>query len=425
MTPPPSEHQQAVADAAPTPAAAPTFGILGAISASHSINDMMQSVLLALYPVLQGNFSLSFAQVGLITLVFQFSASILQPLVGRFTDRRPLPYSLPLGMTSTFFGLLLLATASSYAQVLLAALLIGLGSSVFHPEASRVARMASAGQHGFAQSIFQVGGTFGTSIGPLLAAWLIVPHGQSSTAWVALAALVGVILLSRVSHWYRRHLSSEAGRKSLAPADSGLSRRHVRLALLLLLVLMFSKFFYLTSLNSYFTFYLMHHFGLGTQHAQYCLFVFLFGTALGTISGGPIGDRIGRKRIILGSILGSAPFALLLPFASLPVTIALVFCIGFIISSAFPAIVVYGQELVPGRTGAISGLFFGLAFGIAGIGAAALGVVADHTSIELVYHLCAFLPLLGCAAFFLPDMRQGQLKGRSAESRDQASQRQS
>lgn len=383
-----------------------SFGVLAAISASHSINDMMQSVLLALYPVLQGNFSLSFMQVGLITVAFQISASLLQPLVGNFTDKHPLPYSLPVGMTSTFFGLLLLSIAPSYGYVLVAAMLVGIGSSIFHPESSRVARMASAGQHGLAQSIFQVGGTLGTSAGPLLAAAIIVPHGQASVAWVALAALVGVVLLSGVSRWYAANLTSHRGKASLGRRDSGLSSNKVKVTLLLLLVLMFSKFFYLTSLNSYFTFYLMDHFSLGVQSAQYCLFVFLLGTAVGTISGGPIGDRIGRKRIILGSILGSAPFALLLPFASLPVTIGLAFCIGFMIASAFPAIVVYAQELVPGKTGAVSGLFFGLAFGIAGIGAAALGALADYTSIELVYRLCAFLPLLGAVAFFLPEMRQ-------------------
>lgn len=385
-----------------------SFKILGAISASHMINDMMQSVLLALYPVLQGNFQLSFAQVGFITVAFQFSASILQPLIGRYTDKSPKPYSLPIGMASTFCGLLLLSVAPSYGFVLLAAILIGMGSSVFHPESSRVARMASAGQHGLAQSIFQVGGTFGTSIGPILAASLIVPLGQASVAIVALAALVGIMILLRVSRWYAANLTSVRGKKSLSHYDTGLTRKQVRTTLMLLLVLVFSKFIYLTSFNSYFTFYLMDHFGLDIQQAQYCLFVFLFGAALGTICGGPIGDRIGRKRIILGSILGSAPFALILPFANLQVTIGLVFCIGFVISSAFPAIVVYGQELVPGKTGTISGLFFGLAFGIAGLGAAALGVVADHYNIELVYRLCAFLPLLGIVAFLLPDLRARQ-----------------
>ncbi len=388
------------------PAPGVSFGILGAISTTHMINDMMQSVLIALYPVLQGNFQLSFVQVGFITVAFQFSASLLQPLIGRLTDANPKPYSLPIGMAFTAAGLVLLSIAWSYPCVLAAAVLIGMGSSVFHPESSRVARMASAGQHGLAQSIFQVGGTVGTSIGPLLAAALIVPRGQPSVAWVALAALVGMVILLRVSRWYSTNLTSVHGRKSLAHVDTGLTRSQVQTSLVVLLVLMFSKFFYLSSLSSYFTFYLMDRFDLGIQHAQYCLFVFLSGAALGTITGGPIGDRIGRKRIIWGSILGAAPFALLLPYVNLPMTLVLVFLIGLIISSAFPAIVVYAQELVPGKTGTISGLFFGLAFGIGGIGAAALGAVADATSIDFVYHLCAFLPLLGIVAFFLPDLRR-------------------
>lgn len=383
-----------------------SFGILAAISITHLINDMMQSVLLALYPVFQGNFHLSFVQIGFITVAFQFSASLLQPVVGRFTDKHPLPFSLPAGMCFTMLGLLLLSQAGSYTTVLIAAVLVGMGSSVFHPESSRVARMASAGQHGLAQSIFQVGGNIGSAIGPLLAAALIVPTGQSSVAWVALAAFVGIVILWRVSQWYASNLSSVQGKKSLGQRPSILPATKVRIALFILLVLMFSKFFYLTSLNSYLTFYLMHHFDVSVQHAQYALFVFMLGVAIGTITGGPLGDRIGRKRIIVGSILGAAPFTLLLPFANLPTTIALIFVIGLIIASAFPAIVVYGQELVPGKTGTISGLFFGLAFGIAGIGAAALGALADHYSIELVYHICAFLPLLGVVAFLLPDMRQ-------------------
>lgn len=385
-----------------------SFGVLGAISTSHFINDMMQSVLLALYPVIQGNFALSFMQVGFITVAFQFSASLLQPLVGRFTDIYPLPRSLPFGMFSTFCGLILLAIAPSYTYVLAAAVLIGIGSSVFHPESSRVARMASAGQHGLAQSIFQVGGTVGAAVGPLLAAFLIVPYGQHSVGWVALSALVGIFILWHVSTWYGNNLKTTSGKKSLAKRDTGLKPSLVKLTLVLLLVLMFSKFFYLTSLNSYFTLYLIDHFGVTTQQSQLCLFIFLAGTALGTLFGGPIGDRIGRKRVILGSILGAAPFALALPFVNLTTTLVLVFCVGFIISSAFPAMVVYGQELMPGKTGAISGLFFGLAFGIAGIGAAILGAVADHYDIELVYHICAYLPLLGLVALFLPDLRSAK-----------------
>lgn len=381
-----------------------SFGILGAVSATHLINDMMQSVLLALYPVFQGNFHLSFAQVGLITLAFQFSASLLQPAVGLFTDRRPQPFSLPIGMTFTMLGLILLSFAWSFPVVLVSAVLIGVGSSIFHPESSRVARMASAGQHGLAQSIFQVGGNLGSAIGPLLAAAFIVPMGQSSVAWVALAALIGIVILFQVSRWYSANLHSVRGRSSLTRTETGLSHKEVVSALSVLLVLVFSKFFYMASLTSYFTFYLMDHFGLSIQHAQYSLFVFLFGVAAGTISGGPIGDRVGRKRVIWGSILGTAPFTLILPYVGLETTIILSFIIGVIISSAFPAIIVYAQELVPGKTGTISGLFFGLAFGMAGIGAAALGQLADMTSIEFVYRVCAFLPLLGIVAFLLPDM---------------------
>ncbi|CBL43873.1 Fosmidomycin resistance protein [gamma proteobacterium HdN1] len=386
--------------------AKPTFKILGAISTTHLINDMMQSVLLALYPVLQGNFKLSFVQIGFITVAFQFSASLLQPIVGRYTDKQPRPYSLPFAMGFTMAGLVLLSVAWSYPIVLLSAVLIGMGSSVFHPESSRVARMASGGQHGLAQSIFQVGGQMGTAIGPLLAAAMIVPMGQPSVALVALAAFLGIVILLRVSRWYADNLISKSGKASLAARATGLATRQIRIAMLLLLILMLSKFLYLTSLQSYLTFYLMHHFGVGVQTAQYCLFVLLAGAAVGTIIGGPIGDRIGRKRIILGSILGVAPFTLALPFVGFHTTVALIFIIGLIISSAFPAIVVYGQELVPGKTGAISGLFFGLAFGIAGIGAAALGMVADRWSVELVYHICAYLPLLGVVAFLLPDMRK-------------------
>jgi FSR family fosmidomycin resistance protein-like MFS transporter len=394
----------APAISAPPRTSGVAYGILGAISVTHLLNDMMQSVLIALYPVLQGNYHLSFAQVGLITLAFQFSASLLQPLVGLFTDKRPQPFSLPIGMGFTLMGLLLLSQATNFPTVIVSAMLIGMGSSIFHPESSRVARMASAGHHGLAQSIFQVGGNLGSSIGPLLAAFFIVPLGQGSVAWVSLAALLAIIILYRVSRWYSFHLTSTRGRTSLNKTSTGLTRKQTIKALTILLVLIFSKYFYLSGLNSYFTFYLIDHFGLSIQHAQYCLFVFLFGAAVGTIIGGPIGDHIGRKRVIWGSILGAAPFALMLPFANLFWTIALVFVIGVVIASAFPAIVVYAQELVPGKTGTISGLFFGLAFGMAGIGAAALGALADATSIEFVYHLCAFLPLMGVIAFFLPSM---------------------
>ncbi|HEX7388222.1 MAG TPA: MFS transporter [Castellaniella sp.] len=382
------------------------FRVLGAISATHLINDMMQSVLIAIYPVLQGNFDLSFVQIGFITLAYQFSASLLQPLVGRYTDRRPLPYSLPMGMSSTCCGLILLSLAGNFATVLIAAMLVGIGSSVFHPESSRVARMASSGHPGLAQSIFQVGGNVGSSIGPLLAAFLIVPRGQGSVAWVAVAALVGIGILLGVSRWYAANLTNARGRSSLHQADNGLGRREVRSAMTVLMVLLFSKYFYLASVSSYFTFFLIDRFSLDVQQSQYALFVFLVGVATGTMVGGPIGDRVGRKRVILGSILGTAPFSLLLPYANLHWTLILVFCAGFMLASAFPAIIVYAQELMPGKTGTVSGLFYGLAFGLGGIGAAVLGKLADATSITFVYHVCAFLPLLGLAAFLLPDMRQ-------------------
>lgn len=379
------------------------YRVLGAISVSHLLNDMMQSVLIALYPVLKGNFNLTFTQIGFITLAFQFSASLLQPLIGHFTDKRPKPYSLPIGMSFTFFGLILLSQAWNFTSIIIAASLIGMGSSVFHPESSRVARLASAGQHGLAQSIFQVGGNLGSSLGPLLAALIIVPLGQGSVAWFSLGALLAIAILYRVSRWYSYHLTSSRGHATLAKIDTGLTRRQTGSALSVLLVLVFSKYFYLASLTSYLTFYLIQRFGTSIQNAQYCLFVFLFAVALGTIVGGPVGDRIGRKRVIWGSILGAAPFALMLPYVNFMWTMILIFVIGIIIASAFSAILVYAQELVPGKTGTISGLFFGLAFGMAGIGAAALGKLADMTSIEFVYHVCAFLPLLGATAFLLPN----------------------
>lgn len=390
---------------APTPAppARPgvAFGILGAISASHLLNDMMQSLILAMYPVLQGNFNLSFGQIGLITLTYQVTASLFQPLVGWYTDQRSTPYSLPVGMCFTLSGLLLLAFAGQFSTVLLAAALVGTGSSIFHPESSRVARMASGGRHGLAQSLFQVGGNTGSALGPLLAAAVIVPFGQRSAAWFALAALVGIGLLARVSRWYaHQHRAAPAAPRAVA--GKGLSRAQVLGAVAVLLVLIFSKYFYIASLSSYYTFYLMHHFGVSVQNAQLLLFAFLLASALGTLIGGPLGDRIGRKPVIWFSILGVAPFALLLPHANLPWTVALTVLIGLVLSSAFSAILVYAQELIPGKVGMVSGLFFGFAFGMGGLGAAVLGVLADHTSIEYVYQVAAYLPLLGIVAALLP-----------------------
>jgi FSR family fosmidomycin resistance protein-like MFS transporter len=378
------------------------YRVLAAISASHMINDMMQSLILAIYPILKGEFDLSFAQIGLITLTFQLTASLLQPVVGTWTDRHPSPWSLPLGMTFTLSGLVLLAFAPTFGLVLVAAALVGTGSSIFHPESSRVARMASGGRHGLAQSLFQVGGNLGSALGPLVAAAVIVPLGQPSVAWFGLAALVGIVLLSQVSRWYAAQHRAAGGRKARAVATHNLSRARIGGAIATLLVLIFSKYFYVAGIGSFYTFYLIDKFGVSVQSAQLHLFVFLFASALGTLVGGPLGDRIGRKPIIWASVLGVAPFALMLPHVGLAATTALTIVIGLILSSAFSAIVVYAQELVPGRIGAISGLFFGFAFGMGGLGGAVLGLVADRTSIAFVYEIIAWLPLLGIVAAFLP-----------------------
>ncbi|MEO6855120.1 MAG: MFS transporter [Rhodoferax sp.] len=383
------------------PKAKPALGILAAISGSHMVNDMMQSLILAMYPILKGEFSLSFGQIGLITLTYQLTASLLQPLVGLFTDRRPQPYSLPFGMTSTLIGLMLLAFAPSFGVVLLAAAFVGIGSSIFHPESSRIARLASGGKHGFAQSMFQVGGNTGTAIGPLLAALVIAPYGQRSVAWFGVAAVLGICLLLVVSRWYATHHIAAAGSKKPV-AVAPYPRKVVVGAVAVLLVLIFSKYFYLAGISSFYTFYLMERFGLSVQNAQLHLFFFLFASALGTLVGGPIGDRIGRKPVIWVSILGVAPFALLLPHADLFWTTALTIVIGLVLSSAFSAILVYAQELMPGKVGMVSGLFFGFAFGMGGMGAAVLGLFADRSSIAVVYQAIAYLPLLGIVAALLP-----------------------
>lgn len=382
------------------------FPILAAISVCHLLNDMIQALLPAIYPMLKASYGLSFAQIGLLTFTFQFTASLLQPAVGIYTDRHPKPYSLVIGMSLTLVGLLLLSNAHYFASLLLAAALIGSGSSVFHPESSRVARMASGGRHGLAQSVFQVGGNFGAAIGPLLAAVIILPHGQSSVAWFSLAALIGIYLLTQIGHWYKHQGLARLRAKSATMAANPLSRRRLSLAIAVLLALIFSKFFYMASLTSYYTFYLIEHFHVGVQNAQLHLFAFTGAVALGTVFGGPLGDRIGRKYIIWLSILGVLPFSLLLPYSNLFWTGVLSVPIGFILASAFPAIVVYAQELMPGRTGAVSGLFYGFAFGMGGIGAAALGAVADATSIDFVYRCCAFLPAIGLLAAFLPTLER-------------------
>jgi FSR family fosmidomycin resistance protein-like MFS transporter len=411
-----NSKSNAAAMASATPTAADTafpantpstaFKVLGAISVAHMMNDMIQSILLAIYPMLKNSFDLSFSQIGLITLVYQMAASLLQPLIGFYTDRKPKPYSLPVGMGFTLSGLLLLSVAPSFPWLLLAAALVGTGSSVFHPESSRVARMASGGRHGLAQSLFQVGGNVGSALGPLLAALFIIPHGQRSVAWFSLAALFGIIVLTGIGRWYNANRGLLKPKARRAATDTGLTRKRVLGALAVLGLLVFSKYFYLASLNSYFTFYLIAKFGLPVRSAQLYLFLFLAAVAVGTVVGGPVGDRIGRKIVIWASILGVAPFTLMLPHANLFWTGVLVVIIGVVLASAFSAIVVYAQELVPGKVGTIAGLFFGFAFGMGGIGAAALGKLADATSIAHVYQVCAFLPLLGVVAVLLPNIER-------------------
>ncbi|MBP6080744.1 MAG: MFS transporter [Providencia sp.] len=380
------------------------FSILTAISFSHLLNDMIQSLILAIYPLLQADFSLSFVQIGMITLTYQITASLLQPIIGYYTDKHPQPYSLPIGMTFTLSGLILLAMAETFPMILLAAALVGTGSSVFHPESSRVARMASGGRHGLAQSFFQVGGNLGASLGPLLAALIIEPYGKGNIGWFSLAALLAIVILLQVSSWYKQQHRT-ANKKSTYDANiKVLPRKAVIGSLAVLLVLIFSKYFYLASISSYYTFYLIDKFGVSVQNAQIHLFVFLFAVAAGTMIGGPIGDKIGRKYVIWFSILGVAPFTLILPHVSLYWTGVLTVIIGLILASAFSAILVYAQDLIPGKTGMVSGLFFGLAFGMGGVGAAVLGYVADQTSIEQVYQYCAFLPLLGIFTVLLPNI---------------------
>lgn len=384
------------------------FSILAAISACHLLNDMMQALLPALYPMLKTDFGLDFGQIGLITLTFQLTASLLQPAIGHYTDRRPQPFSLVAGMGATLLGLLLLSAAHSFHALLGSAALIGLGSAVFHPESSRVARMASGGRHGLAQSVFQVGGNAGSAIGPLVAAFVVLPRGQSSVAWFGGAALLAMVILWQVGRWYRGHSRRESAARAAGPARSPLPAARVRAALAILIVLIFSKYIYMASISSYYTFYLMDRFGLSVKSAQLHLFLFLGAVAAGTIIGGPVGDRFGRKYVIWGSILGVLPFTLALPHANLFWTGVLTVLIGVILASAFSAILVYAQELLPGRVGMISGLFFGFAFGVAGIGAAVLGWLADATSIEFVYRICAYLPALGLLTALLPDLESGQ-----------------
>jgi FSR family fosmidomycin resistance protein-like MFS transporter len=387
---------------------ATAFRILAAISFCHLLNDMMQSVIPAVYPILKQSYHLDFGQIGLITLTSQLTASLLQPVVGLYTDHRPTPYSLPVGMTFTMVGLLLMASAPSFAAVLAAVALVGMGSAVFHPKSSRVARMASGGQHGLAQSLFQVGGNIGSSMGPLLAAFIVLPAGQHSIAWFSVAALVAIMVLMRVGAWYARHPSMTPKSRALRATATPLPRRQIAWAMAILIALIFSKYFYLASVVSYYTFYLMSKFHVSVQTAQVHLFVFLGAVAAGTVIGGPVGDRIGRKYVIWCSILGVLPFTLALPYANLFWTEILTVIIGLVLASAFSAILVYAQDLLPGRVGMVSGLFFGLAFGMGGIGAALLGRLADARGIEYVYRVCAFLPAIGLLTAFLPTVDGGR-----------------
>ncbi|WP_157505733.1 MFS transporter [Geminicoccus roseus] len=387
--------------------------IMVAASLCHLLNDMMQSMLASIYPLIKTDFQLDFVQIGIITLAFQLTASLLQPFVGLWTDRHPMPYSLPIGMGFTLAGLVLLSFAGGFLTVLAAAALIGVGSSVFHPEASRVSRLASGGRHGLAQSLFQVGGNFGTAIGPLLAAFIIVPYGRQNVLFFTLAAFLAIAILTYMGSWYNRHLIARRAKGPTLPIPSPVARNVVIVSMAILILLTFSKNFYMASFSSYYTFYLIDRFDLSIQSAQIHLFLFLGAAAAGTILGGPIGDAIGRKLVIWISILGVVPFTLALPYANLFWTDVLAILTGLIMASAFPAIVVYAQELLPGKVGMVAGLFFGFAFGMGGLGAALLGLLADHTSIAFVYKVCSFLPLIGILTVFLPNLKTARMKLRT------------
>ena len=390
--------------AVPAPAPAKTFfAVLAAISFCHLLNDMVQSLIVAIYPNLQKSLHLNLAQFGLISLTYQITASLLQPVVGIFTDKHPQPYSLPVGMGFTLSGMIVLSRAGSFEMLLIGGALVGVGSSIFHPESSRIARVASGGKHGMAQSLFQVGGNGGSSLGPLLAALVVTPYGQRSVAWFAPAAVLGILIMARIGAWYQSHLAFKGVSGQQLRRHESISRKTVWVSMAVLVALMFSKFFYLASLSNYYTFYLIRKFGVPVATSQRYLFLFLLSTAVGTIAGGPIGDRFGRRLVIWFSILGVLPFTLLLPHLNLFWTGVVTVPIGLILASAFSAIVVYAQDLVPGRVGMVSGIFFGLAFGLGGIGAAALGWLADKTSVEYIYQLCAYLPVIGLLTAFLPD----------------------
>jgi len=405
-SPAPASHSSAQATA---------FTVILAVSFCHCINDIMQSLLSAIYPLLKENYGLDFWQIGLLTFTFQVTASLLQPLIGMATDKRPMPYSLPYGMASSLIGLIVLAYAGHYALLLIGASLIGIGSAIFHPESSRIARFASGGRFGLAQSLFQVGGNFGQSMGPLLAAFIVVPFGQTSIAWFAVGSLIGIIVLWQVGGWYSR-LRAAMGNRKTASFVSPFPRRKVMGALAVLTLLVLTKNAYIASLSSYYTFYSMHKFGVSVQMSQVMLFLFLGASALGILLGGPFGDRYGQKAMIWFSIVGVLPFTLALPYANLEWTMVLTVLIGLILSSAFSNIVVFAQELVPGRVGMIAGIFFGFAFGMGGIAAAVLGVIADMKGIDFVFQICSYLPLLGLLTVFLPNMKQARKQEAGAVS---------
>jgi MFS transporter, FSR family, fosmidomycin resistance protein len=384
------------------------YSILFSVAFAHLLNDLLQAVIPAAYPILKEKYDLSFSQVGLITFSYQMAASILQPFVGFYTDKKPKPFSKIYGMLFTLAGIMLLSYATSFSVILVSVVLVGIGSSIFHPEASRVSYLASGGKRGLAQSIFQIGGNSGTAIGPLLIAWIVVPHGQRYIIWFAIIALLAIVVLYRIGRWYREHLNLH-GKKKVALVDlPNLTPRQVTMSVTILLVLIFSKYFYFSGITSYFTFFLIEKFYLSVQDAQFHLFLFLLSLAAGTLLGGPLGDRFGRKYVIWFSVLGAAPFTLMMPYANLFWTGVLSVVIGTIMSSAFPAILVYAQELLPKRLGTISGLFYGFAFGMGGLGSAVLGYVADHTGIAYVYHICAYLPLIGIIAYFLPNLKKAK-----------------
>lgn len=380
------------------------FPVLIAISISHLLNDTIQSLIPSLYPLIKTSYNLNFTQIGIITLTFNIAASLLQPFVGAYTDRKPQPFSLAAGMTITLIGLIVLGWPSNYWILLASVAMIGVGSSIFHPEASKVAYMAAGAKRGLAQSIFQVGGNTGSALGPLLAALIVVPRGQQHVQWFSILAILAIFVLYRVGKWYSDHLAQRAAKKVFTTPTHSLSKKRVAIAVIILLVLIFSKYFYLACMSSYYTFYLMHRFNVSVQSAQIHLFIFLAAVAAGTLAGGSLGDKFGRKFVIWWSILGAAPFTLILPYVSLPVVTLLSIIIGFILASAFSAILVYAQELIPGKIGTISGLFFGFAFGMGGIGSAALGILADHTSLEYMFLVCSYLPLLGLLTAFLPHL---------------------